>query len=548
MSTAQQPENKDKDHRTVADLVEDIQVLTTEIQELYCLDAIPWVVGYSGGKDSTAILQLVWNAIAALPPEKRTKPVHVLTTDTLVENPVVSAWVRKSLEQMKVAAKQKGMPIEPHLLYPAVKDTFWVCLIGKGYPAPRNRFRWCTERLKIQPADSFIREVIRSNGEVILVLGTRKAESTKRAATMAKHREWRIRDRLNANPNRPNSLIYLPIEDWQTNEVWLYLMQWQNPWGYSNKDLFTMYRGATADSECPLVVDSSTPSCGDSRFGCWVCTMVNKDRSMEAMIQNDEEKEWMQPLLDIRNELDIQDDRSRRDFRRIWGEVTLFERNVDGETSVEPIPGPYTKFWREHWLRKLLEAQTQVRRTAPDNMRDITLITIEELSEIRRIWLEEKHEFDDSLPRIYEEVTGETFLDPRPGAGNSLLGSDEWAVLEEICDGDAMHLELMAKLLDTERQYRKMSRRVGVYDALAKCFETSSRSQDEAIKNAHLKRDLKEAVSEGNVAKVKQLTLGDAVATDDLTDLRDKTSMGVTDNSSVTKDWGSIKFKKRETN
>jgi DNA sulfur modification protein DndC len=543
MTEAQQPENKSQQTRTVPELVEYIQVLTTEIQELYCLDAIPWVIGYSGGKDSTATLQLVWNAILKLPPEKRTKPIHVITTDTLVENPVVSVWVRKSLEQMRVAANEQAMPIKAHLLYPAVKDTFWVNLIGKGYPAPRNRMRWCTDRLKIKPTDSFIREVIQANGEVILVLGTRKAESVKRAMTMAKHREWRIRDHINANPNRPNSLIYLPIEDWRTDEVWIYLNQWQNPWGYSNKDLFIMYRGATADNECPLVVDTSTPSCGDSRFGCWVCTIVNKDKSMEAMIQNDEEKEWMQPLLDIRNELDIRDDRDKRDFRRIWGEVQLFERNLDGEISVEPIHGPYTKYWREHWLRRLLEAQTKIRQTAPENMRDIHLISLEELSAIRRIWLEEKHEFDDSLPRIYQEVTGEEFKDPRPGADLSLLGSDEWTVLEEVCADDEMHLELMAKLLDTERQFRKMSRRVGIYESLEKCFATSSRSKDEAVKNAHLKRDLKTAVEQGDIEKVKQLTLADFVAPEKQVSTAD-TQIDTADND---KTWANMKFKNKQT-
>ncbi len=509
MTTAQEPENKGQTQRSVAELVEDIQHLTTEIQTLYCLDGIPWVVGYSGGKDSTTILQLVWNAIASLPPEQRTKPIHVISTDTLVENPIVSAWVRNSIAQMKLAAQNQGMPIEPHLLYPKVEETFWVNLIGKGYPAPRNQFRWCTERLKIHPANHFIREVVRVSGETILVLGTRKAESAKRAATMEKHQAGRVRARLSPNASLPNSLIYSPIEDWRNDEVWIYLNQWQNPWGNSNKDLLTMYRGATADNECPLVVDTSTPSCGDSRFGCWVCTLVNKDKSMAAMIQNDDEKEWMQPLLDIRNELDEQDDRDKRDFRRIWGAVQLFERNVDGQPSIEPIPGPYTKYWREHWLRRVLEAQTQIRRTAPEEMRDITLITPEELSEIRRIWLEEKHEFEDTLPRIYEEVTGEPFQDIRLGAGNSLLGTDEWAVLEEICTDDVMHLELMAKLLDTERQYHTKSRRVGLYDTLEKCFETSSRSREEAIANAHLKRDLKNAAHEGDVATVKQLTWAD---------------------------------------
>lgn len=479
--------------RTVTELVEDIETLTKEIQELYCLDEIPWVVGYSGGKDSTTVLQLIWNAIAALPLEKRTKKIDVISTDTLVENPIVSAWVRKSLEQMKNAAQQQKMPVEPHLLQPEVTETFWVGLIGKGYPAPRGKFRWCTERLKINPSNRFIRNVIRDSGETILVLGTRKAESAGRAHRMKKIEAKRVRDRLSPNMNLPNSLVYSPIEDWRDDEVWLYLMQWKNPWGHSNKDLFAMYRGASADNECPLVVDTSTPSCGSSRFGCWVCTMVSQDKSLTAMIQNDEEKEWLQPLLDFRVELDVEDSRDRRDFRRRRGGVQLYERNLDGERSIEPIPGPYTKEAREHLLRKLLNVQTEIRKNAPAEMRDITFITDEELSEIRRIWLEERHEFDDSLPRIYEEVTGEPFKDTRPGAERSLLGSDEWAVLEEICE-DSMHLELMAKLLDTERQYYTKTRRTGIYDTIEKSFETSSRPKEEAIENAHYQRHLKNAV------------------------------------------------------
>jgi DNA sulfur modification protein DndC len=513
MTTTQQPENKNQPNRTVPELIEDIQALTTEIQELYCLDQIPWIIGVSWGKDSSTVLQLVWNAIYSLSLNKRTKTIYVITTDTGVENPIVAAWVRKSINNIRLAAQEQNMPIEAHLLEPVVEDSFWVNLIGKGYPAPRNQFRWCTSRLKINPANQFIRQIVRANGETILVLGTRKAESSKRAATMNKHQVGRVRDRLSPNASLPNSLIYTPVEDWGNNDVWIYLNQYKNPWGGNNKDLFNMYRGATADNECPLVVDTSTPSCGDSRFGCWVCTLVNKDKSMEAMIQNDEEKEWMQILLDIRNELDVKDDRDKRDFRRIWGQVQLFEREIKGEKDVVPVPGPYTKYWREYWLTKLLKAQIQVRQTAPKNMGDITLISMEELSAIRRIWLEDKHEFDDSLPRIYEEVTGEVFKDPRPGADQSILGSDEWEILEEICDNDGMYLELMARLLDTERQFKKKTRRVGIYESLEKCFDTSSRSPEKAIANAHLKRDLRQAALEGDVAtireKFKQLSLGD---------------------------------------
>ncbi|MEL6581295.1 MAG: DNA phosphorothioation system sulfurtransferase DndC [Cyanobacteria bacterium J06621_12] len=502
--------------RNVPGLFAHIDELIQEVQALYSLDAVPWVVGYSGGKDSTVTLQLVWNALAALAPEKRNKKVYVITTDTLVENPIVSHWVSKSLEQMKLAAQEQNLPIEPHLLVPDVKDSFWVNLIGKGYPAPRHGFRWCTERLKIRPSNHFIRNVIRTCGEAVLVLGTRKAESTNRAATMARYEIGEVSELLKSDSNLsnslrysdtlPNAVIYSPIQEWRDDEVWMYLMQCDNPWGKSNQELFNMYRGATEDNECPLVVDTSTPSCGDSRFGCWVCTLVNKDKSMEAMIQNDAEKEWLQPLLDIRNALDVHQDRHRRDFRRLRGKVQLFEREHKGEKVVKNIPGPYVRKWRENWLRQVLSAQVQVRQNAPEDFKDINLITREELSEIRRIWLEEKHEFDDSLPRIYLEVTGEVFKDIRVGADNKLLGSDEWDILEEICGDDAMHLELMAKLLDTERQYHTRYRRQGIYESLEQCFNTSSRSKEEAIANAHQKRDLKAASSEGDVEKVKQLS------------------------------------------
>ncbi|WP_313655082.1 DNA phosphorothioation system sulfurtransferase DndC, partial [Planktothrix agardhii] len=350
---------------TVEQFIDAVEILTQEIQDLYLQEECPLIIGWSGGKDSTSVLQIIWNSIAALPVEQRTKTIHVITNDTLVENPIISTWVKRSLEKMQVAAKEQKMPIETHLTYPAIQDTFWVCLIGKGYPTPRQRFRWCTDRLKIQPADSFIQEVLKTNREAILVLGTRKTESIQRSMNMAKHRKRRVRDRLNTNPRRPDCLVYSPIEDWRTDEVWMYLMQWENPWGLDNKELLAMYRGATADNDCPLVVDTSTPSCGSSRFGCWVCTLVTKDKSMEAMIINDEAKEWMQPLLNLRNELDPTNDRDKRDFRRIFGKVQLFERNIDGEISVEPIPGPYTKKWREHWLRRVLEAQQQIRQTAP---------------------------------------------------------------------------------------------------------------------------------------------------------------------------------------
>jgi DNA sulfur modification protein DndC len=444
--------------------------LTAEIRELYLADQVPWILGYSGGKDSTATLQLIWMALAELPLIQRTKPVHVISTDTLVENPVVASWVQKSLELMGLRAKEAEIPIQPHRLTPGVEDSFWVNLIGRGYPAPRHKFRWCTNRLKIKPSNTFISSIVKASGEAILVLGTRKAESSTRSANMSRHEKGRIRERLSPNSSLPGSLVYTPIEDWSNDDVWMFLMQVKNPWGYSNKDLLGMYAGASADGECPLVVDTSTPSCGDSRFGCWVCTLVEKDKSMTAMIQNDAEKEWMMPLLELRNALDFRSsssseedsgDRHLRDFRRMSGNIQMFHDR--------PIPGPYTQDARAQWLSKLLTAQTWIRANGPVGVRDLELITLEELQEIRRIWVVDKHEMEDLLPRLYQEATGQAY----PGRhldDNLVLGSAEMEDLNALCGEDRLHYELTRELLSIERQQRAHTRRSGLFDQLEKSF------------------------------------------------------------------------------
>lgn len=470
--------------------------LVEEITELYLGDEIPWVVGYSGGKDSTATLQLVWLALQRLKPAQRKKPVHVISTDTLVENPVVSAWVRRSLEHMDQASKDQGLPLTPRQLTPEVTDTFWVNLIGKGYPAPRHKFRWCTERMKIKPSNAFIMDVVRENGEAILVLGTRKAESQKRAKVMKDLEKDRLRGRLSPNLSLPNSLVFSPIEEWTNDDVWLFLMQMKNPWGYNNHDLLAMYSGASADGECPLVVDTTTPSCGNSRFGCWVCTLVEEDKSMQAMIQNDEEKEWMLPLLEIRNELDNHDDRDLRDFRRKTGHLHLFHDRL--------VHGPYTQESREHWLRRVLTAQKWVQINGPPEVRDLELVTLPELHEIRRIWVVEKHEIEDNLPAIYEEALDAPF----PGGSlddNQVFRREELDLLQEVCDGDRLRYELLRELLHVEQQYRGMARRAGLYDQLESALKRHSYDDaEDATDRMRRERSARDAAQDGEFEKLQK--------------------------------------------
>ena len=197
-----------------------IEGMKDTIRNLYLADDIPWVIGYSGGKDSTATLQLVWYALRELPADKLTKVVHVINTDTLVESPVIEKWVEKSLKMMDES---------------------------------RKKLRWCTDRLKIQPVNKFVKDKIAEHGEIILVLGTRKAESVARARTMTYYEKKRVRELLSPNPTLANELVFSPLEDWTNNDVWVFLMQYENPWGLSNHELQTLYMSATEDKECPMM-------------------------------------------------------------------------------------------------------------------------------------------------------------------------------------------------------------------------------------------------------------------------------------------------------
>ena len=458
-----------------------------EISELYLSNELPWVIGYSGGKDSTATLHLVWLALQKIGAKHARKPVYVISTDTQVENPIVAGWVTHSLKKMNRMAKRQGLPITSHQLTPELEDSFWVNLIGRGYPAPRQKFRWCTERLKIRPANKFISSIVDKHGETLVVLGTRKAESATRAKSMERYQSEGTPARISPNGNLPNSFVYTPIEDWSNDDVWLFLLETPNPWGHDNMELFALYKGASADGECPMVVGSGTPSCGDSRFGCWVCTLVEKDKSMQAMIQNDEDKKWMMPLLEIRNEIDFRamshenGDRPLRDFRRMNGTVQLF----NGRT----IPGPYKQTFREHLLRKVLEAEKLVRSTGPDYVSDLTLIQMEELEEIRRIWVVEKHELEDSLPHIYEKATGQKYQ------GNNLinglpLNSKDLDLLKHVCGKSRETYEMLREMISIENRYKTALRRTGIFKLLEKSVERNLyQGEEEAIAEIK-KRDL----------------------------------------------------------
>lgn len=475
-----------------------MEQIIEEIQELYLSDSLPWVIGYSGGKDSTASLQLIWLAIAALPESRRRfKPIHVISTDTLVENPVIALWVEVSLRKMQVAALTQGLPFKPHRLTPSLENRFWVNLIGKGYPAPRNKFRWCTDRLKISASTKFIQELSEANGEAILVLGQRRGESQARDKVIDNYKHS-TRERLSRNkdPKLSRVWVYLPIETWSSDDVWEYIIETPNPWGINNQDLFDIYRGATPDAECPIVVDKSTPSCGDSRFGCYVCTMVSQDKSMAAMIQNDEDKAWMEPIMAFRDRFLAVEDRAHRDFRRLNGRFTILREQL--------VHGPYSQERRRQLLLELLKTQRAAAEGGQSNgYGQIELISIEELDEIRRIWVSEKGEIEDYLPAIYQEATGQPYpgreLDPMPLDHADLVllkrVAGHWSMRHQPTDDSHVRRErrlelykLLRTLLATSfrgLQSRQRSKQLDEISGLLKAFAFTDEADALAFASVH---------------------------------------------------------------
>ena len=454
-----------------------------EIREVYQSDNRPWILGFSGGKDSTCMVQLVWHAISALPIEKRQKRIYIISSDTLVESPKIVEQITSTLNSMEQAAKEQGLPISTNLVRPEIKDSFWVCLLGLGYPAPSNNFRWCTDRLKIRNADRFINDKVSEYGEAIVVLGTRKDESGSRSQLM---NLYEIKGSyLSRHSKFAQTYVYTPLRDFITEDVWNYLLQNKNPWGGSNRDLLALYQNANA-AECPLVVDSSTPSCGNSRFGCWVCTVVEKDKSMENLIDSGED--WMQPLLELRQELkETQDPEKKleiREFKRRDGKVMFY---TDGTEKI--TPGPYKMDFRKDFLKKLLEAQNSVRKNGPDPK--MSLILEEEIHEIQRIWRMEQGDWENSVYQIYEKITGEKISPIQEDLGG--FSKVEQEILDEVCEKNNVPKLLVSKLLHAEFDSQGMTRHSKVYGKIGKILSEEWRGIEDLGK---ITKELKEKKDE----------------------------------------------------
>ncbi len=340
----------------------------------FIADKRPWVIAFSGGKDSTLLLQLVYEMLLGMPQEFQ-KPVHVIASDTRVEPPNIAQYLNRSLKQLAKHSKEVELDLSVHIVRPTVDQGFWGNLIGKGYPPPTRWFRWCTTKMKIKPVRQVVDGIAAKYGSVILLLGTRKSESSNRSRQMDK-REYSQRG-LNPHHDIPNALALQPIKHWTTDQVWEYLFANNPPpWNISHNELLQLYRKANS-GECPLVTSLDTPPCGGNRFGCWTCTVVKDDKSMKGFISSGEE--WLLPLYQFRKWLkDIREDEDLRN---------KYKRNG------QPGLGPFTSEARMRILRKLLEVEKEI---------GIQLIGDDELLYIQNVWNKEFDVMDSVLRLAYE--------------------------------------------------------------------------------------------------------------------------------------------------
>jgi len=354
----------------LGDIPAKLAAIRSELEDEYLQGhSKPWIVAFSGGKDSTLLLHLVFEMLLGLDPEKRARRVHVVGNDTLVESPLVIRQLKASMEKVRDAIGRLGLPMTTKITRPCIDQTFWVNLIGRGYIPPTRSFRWCTDRMKILPTSAYIRKMASASRGAILLVGTRKDESAHRRRNM--ERRGIPGRRLNPHGDISGCEIFSPIAEINTEELWHVLLQARPPWGGSYRDMVTLYRNARG-GECPVVLSKDdAPSCGSTspRFGCWTCTVVQKDRSMEGLIGSGFEE--FEPLLDFREWLvALREDNANRTPERRSGKVQFRD---DGSL----VMGPFRLDVRRRILARLREIEQET---------GMALLSAVELDLIREIW------------------------------------------------------------------------------------------------------------------------------------------------------------------
>lgn len=439
-----------------------------EMKLVYQSDSRPWIIGYSGGKDSTVVLHLAYEMLHRLDPKQRKKDIYIVSSDTLVENPLIKKYLDEMLQKLREAAQKDRLPLHVVKVTPRPDNSFWANVIGRGFPTPRTNgtFRWCTDRLKIAPSGVFIEKIIKEQKtEVVVLLGVRKAES----AARKKRIEGReLVDRLlNRHETIKDAYVYPAIVDLSTDDVWDILMSnnRKNAWGGNNSKLIELYAGADS-GECPFAgfssKESQQQSCGQSRFGCWVCTVVKEDKSLNGFIRSGHRE--LIPLAEFRRWLmEIRDIGTYREKKRRDGTVYRTANNDLGY-------GPFNWEARKMILRRLLETQKEI---------NYELITEDELRAIDRIWDEEKDLSRRALVELYYDVMGKRL--PWDELKRPVFDTETCAALCRYAREYQVPMELLQNMIFQVNKSKYFSNTRILRDALGRSVTQQWLQEDELV-------------------------------------------------------------------
>lgn len=361
-----------------------------------------WAVAWSGGKDSTATLSLVVNALHRVPKEQRTRKIYVVMSDTKVENPMLESYMHSQVSALSEYVRRYELPIEVKLVHRKLEDSFFVLTIGRGYFLPLNNGggRWCTDRLKLRPQN----EAYQTIKPTLIVLGTRTGESANRAASIEK---WRTEQHYGKHTDIETARTFMPIVDWTVEDVWGYLTADVMGWT-SSIPVRRLYREATGECglQSPKEMEekirlAKMESCG-ARFGCWLCPVVTSDRSTEEMTDY---HGWLAPLTEYRDFQAMvygqykplrpvgQTRKERSKELRKWEEINAKVKRVTKSgynrrgQRMKDGQGTLTVSARRLLLQQLLGTQDKVNELRKqENLEPIELITQEEINYIRREW------------------------------------------------------------------------------------------------------------------------------------------------------------------
>lgn len=252
------------------------------------VDNKPWdqiVVGLSGGKDSTAVTQLIIDVMIEY---KHDISVLFLTSDTMIENPLITAQIKVVHDQINNISKKYNLNFDVQLLKPPCTDRYYYKTIALGYSTPLNsNGRWCTRLLKVKPLQQVYDSIEQSKKTTLLLTGVREDESSTRKRNIDNYFG-------EVDLVKDNDYLYscAPIRNWKVSDVWMYLLDFTRDDDYllDNSLLSKLYIDGADEKMCPSSVDMSltenAEQCGKSRYGCYICPLVNVDRSLISNVKN----------------------------------------------------------------------------------------------------------------------------------------------------------------------------------------------------------------------------------------------------------------------